>query len=73
MLMEIEKDKLIDMCRTMVRIRTFEERLIKEFAKGVIICTNLANMGRSGSRSSALPRACRFNWFLTASMTLGWR
>jgi TPP-dependent pyruvate/acetoin dehydrogenase alpha subunit len=31
---EIPKDKLIDMYRTMVRIRTFEERVAKEFAAG---------------------------------------
>lgn len=34
--MEIEKEKLINMYRTMVRIRVFEERLTKEFAKGVV-------------------------------------
>jgi TPP-dependent pyruvate/acetoin dehydrogenase alpha subunit len=34
--MVIEKEKLIDMYRTMVRIRTFEERLRREFAKGVV-------------------------------------
>ena len=32
--MPIEKEKLIEMYRTMVRIRTFEERLAKEFALG---------------------------------------
>ncbi|MFC1931091.1 thiamine pyrophosphate-dependent dehydrogenase E1 component subunit alpha [Chloroflexota bacterium] len=32
--MEIEKAKLTDMYRTMVRIRTFEERVRKEFAAG---------------------------------------
>jgi TPP-dependent pyruvate/acetoin dehydrogenase alpha subunit len=32
----IEKEKLIDMYRTMVRIRTFEERVLKEFAAGNI-------------------------------------
>jgi len=34
--MEIEKEKLVDMYRTMVRIRTFEERVSKEFAAGSI-------------------------------------
>jgi len=34
--MAIEKEKLIDMYRTMVRIRCFEERAIKEFAAGNI-------------------------------------
>ena len=34
--MEIEKEKLIDMYRMMVRIRTFEERVSKEFAAGSI-------------------------------------
>jgi pyruvate dehydrogenase E1 component alpha subunit len=34
--MEIPRDKLIDMYRTMVRIRTFEERVSKEFAAGNI-------------------------------------
>jgi len=34
--MPIEKEKLIDMYRTMVRIRTFEERVSKEFAAGNI-------------------------------------
>jgi len=34
--MPIEKEKLIDMYRTMVRIRTFEERVSKEFAVGSI-------------------------------------
>ncbi len=34
--MPIEKEKLIDMYRTMVRIRTFEERVSKEFAAGHI-------------------------------------
>ena len=34
--MAIKKEKLIDMCRTMVRIRTFEERVSKEFAAGNI-------------------------------------
>jgi pyruvate dehydrogenase E1 component alpha subunit len=32
----IEKEKLIDMYRVMVRIRTFEERVFKEFAAGHI-------------------------------------
>ena len=32
--MAIEKEKLIDMYRTIVRIRTFEERVAKEFAAG---------------------------------------
>lgn len=32
--MAIEKEKLIDMYRTMVRIRTFEERITKEFREG---------------------------------------
>ena len=32
--MAIEKEKLIDMYRTMVRIRTFEQRVAKEFAAG---------------------------------------
>jgi len=32
--MAIEKEKLIDMYRTMVRIRTFEERITKEFKEG---------------------------------------
>ena len=32
----IEKDKLIDIYRTMVRIRTFEERVYKEFSRGNI-------------------------------------
>ena len=32
--MEIPRDKLIEMYRTMVRIRTFEERVAKEFAAG---------------------------------------
>ena len=32
--MPIEKEKLIDMYRVMVRIRTFEERVSKEFAAG---------------------------------------
>lgn len=35
-LMDIEKEKLIEMYRVMVRIRTFEKRLMKEFAKGVV-------------------------------------
>jgi len=30
----IEKEKLINMYRTMARIRTFEERVSKEFAAG---------------------------------------
>ncbi len=34
--MAIEKEKLIDMYRRMVRIRTFEERVYKEFAAGNI-------------------------------------
>ena len=34
--MEIANEKLIDMFRTMVRIRTFEERVSKEFAAGKI-------------------------------------
>jgi len=34
--MEIEKEKLLWMYRTMVRIRTFEERIGEEFAKGKI-------------------------------------
>ncbi len=34
--MEIEKAKLIDMYRTMLRIRRFEEKLVKEFASGRI-------------------------------------
>jgi len=34
--MAIEKEKLIDMYRLMVRIRTFEERVVKEFAAGNI-------------------------------------
>ena len=34
--MKIEKEKLIDMYRTMLRIRTFEERVSKEFAAGNI-------------------------------------
>ncbi len=34
--MPIEKEKLIEMYRTMVRIRTFEERVSKEFAAGNI-------------------------------------
>lgn len=34
--MTVEKKKLIDMYRTMVRIRAFEERVRKEFAKGVV-------------------------------------
>ncbi len=32
--MPLEKEKLIDMYRTIVRIRTFEERVAKEFAAG---------------------------------------
>ena len=32
--MDIEKQKLIEMYRAMVRIRTFEERVAKEFARG---------------------------------------
>ena len=35
--MEIEKEKLIDMYRTMVRIRTFEQRVVKEFEAGRIL------------------------------------
>lgn len=34
--MAIEKEKLIDMYRVMVRIRTFEDRVFKEFAAGNI-------------------------------------
>jgi pyruvate dehydrogenase E1 component alpha subunit len=34
--MQIPNEKLIDMYRTMVRIRTFEERVSKEFASGNI-------------------------------------
>ncbi len=34
--MAMEKEKLIDMYRTMVRIRTFEERVFKEFTAGNI-------------------------------------
>ncbi len=34
--MEISKEKLIDMYRTMLRIRTFEQRVTKEFAAGRI-------------------------------------
>jgi len=34
--MAIEKEKLIDMYRTMLRIRDFEERVVKEFAAGHI-------------------------------------
>ncbi len=34
--MPIEKEKLIDMLKTMARIRTFEERVSKEFAAGNI-------------------------------------
>ena len=34
--MTVEKEKLIEMYRTMVRIRTFEERVQKEFAAGHI-------------------------------------
>jgi len=34
--MAIEKEKLIDMYRTMIRIRTFEDRVCKEFAAGHI-------------------------------------
>jgi pyruvate dehydrogenase E1 component alpha subunit len=34
--MAIEREKMIDMYRTMVRIRTFEERVFKEFAAGNI-------------------------------------
>lgn len=34
--MDIEKSKLVDMYRTMVRIRRFEEKLSKEFAAGRI-------------------------------------
>ena len=34
--MNLEKDKLVDMYRTMVRIRAFEERVAKEFAAGNI-------------------------------------
>ena len=32
--MPIEKEKLIEMYRTMIRIRTFEERVSKQFAEG---------------------------------------
>jgi pyruvate dehydrogenase E1 component alpha subunit len=32
--MEVQQDKLLDMYRMMVRIRTFEERVAKEFATG---------------------------------------
>jgi len=34
--MAIGKEKLIDMYRVMVRIRTFEDRVYKEFAAGHI-------------------------------------
>ena len=34
--MAIEKEKLIGMYRTMLRIRDFEERVLKEFAAGHI-------------------------------------
>ena len=34
--MEIAREKLIDMYKTMVRIRTFEERVFKEFTAGRI-------------------------------------
>ena len=34
--MAVEKEKLIDMYRIMVRIRIFEERVRKEFAAGHI-------------------------------------
>jgi pyruvate dehydrogenase E1 component alpha subunit len=34
--MDIERDKLLDMYRMMVRIRTFEEQLAKDFADGKI-------------------------------------
>ena len=34
--MAIEKEKLIDMYRVMVRIRAFEERISKDFAAGLI-------------------------------------
>ena len=34
--MEIAREKLVDMFRTMVRIRTFEERVSREFAAGKI-------------------------------------
>ncbi|MBN1862348.1 MAG: pyruvate dehydrogenase (acetyl-transferring) E1 component subunit alpha, partial [Dehalococcoidales bacterium] len=34
--MKPEKEKLIDMYRKMVRIRLFEERVVKEFAAGKI-------------------------------------
>jgi len=34
--MAIDKGKLMDMYRTMVRIRTFEDRVYKEFAVGNI-------------------------------------
>ncbi|GAI96985.1 unnamed protein product, partial [marine sediment metagenome] len=34
--MDIEREKLIDMYRKMIRIRTFEERARKEFAAGKI-------------------------------------
>lgn len=35
-MMAIEREKLIDMFKTMVRVRTFEERVAKEFAAGNI-------------------------------------
>jgi len=34
--MEIEKEKLVSMYETMVRIRTFEERVVKEYGNGKI-------------------------------------
>ncbi|MFC1920545.1 thiamine pyrophosphate-dependent dehydrogenase E1 component subunit alpha [Chloroflexota bacterium] len=34
--MEIEKDKLVSMYETMARIRTFEERIVKEYGDGKI-------------------------------------
>lgn len=34
--MDIDKDKLIEMYRVMVRIRTFEERVAQEFASGAV-------------------------------------
>ena len=34
--MDIAKEKLIEMYRTMVRIRRFEERVAREFAEGKV-------------------------------------
>jgi len=34
--MKMENEKLVDMYRRMVRIRVFEERVVKEFAAGNI-------------------------------------